>query len=66
MEELISNDDRELIQTSVYPTALKYQKTHFNRAIQELYLTDRAIAVSEETKTNFDMIFRFCVEKVGA
>lgn len=65
MEDLISNDDRELIQKSVYPTALKYQKTHFNRAVQELYLTDRAITVSDETKTNFDMIFMFCAEKLG-
>jgi energy-coupling factor transporter ATP-binding protein EcfA2 len=65
MEEVVSKNDRELIQRTVYPAATKYHKTHFNRAVQELYLTDRAIAVSDETKNNFELVFKFCAERLG-
>lgn len=66
MEQLISDDERLQIQSAAYPGAARYNKTHFNRAVQELYLTDRTVAISDETKTKFAKILSFCEMKLGA
>lgn len=66
MEQLVSEAERLLIQFSAYPDAPRYNKTHFNRAIQELYLTDRAVVISDDTKSKFEKILSFCETKLGA
>jgi ABC-type cobalamin/Fe3+-siderophores transport system ATPase subunit len=60
MEQLFSEVERLEMQTLCYPTALKYSKTEFNRAIQELYLKKTKVTViSQETISNFKNVFTF-------
>ncbi len=65
MEYLITSTDRITIQTQIYPTATKFNKTHFNRAIQEFYLTDQGAPVSIESKNNIEAVLHFCEQKLG-
>ncbi|AFZ59907.1 hypothetical protein H6G54_03220 [Anabaena cylindrica FACHB-243] len=58
-EELIK------IQMSVYPDGKTFKKTHFNRAIQELYVNNQQIELSKSTKDKFQKIFDFCTEKLA-
>ncbi len=60
MEFLIEEPDRLLIQHKAYPSAVKFNKTHFNRAIQELYLADQKVQVGHKTVSNFQKLFEFC------
>jgi hypothetical protein len=53
MEGLFTDDDRLAVQRLVFPSESRINKKHFNRAIQELLLTERKVSLSEETKTNF-------------
>ena len=67
-EFLLEEDERMKIQEIIYPTAQKFNKfnkTHFNRAIQELYLTNQPVELSGNTKEKFKKIFDFCVGKLG-
>lgn len=66
MEQLLSDTERLLIQTAAYPGTSTYNKTHFNRAVQELYLTDKAVAISDDTRAKFEKILAFCEMKLGA
>ena len=60
LEKLVSSADQHLIQNTVYPGATRFNKTHFNRSVQELYLTNRQLALSTDTKANFKKIIDFC------
>jgi len=64
MERLVSESDRMSIQSAVYPQAKTFKKAHFNRAVQELYLTDQHPLVSETTLGNFEKIISFCQAKL--
>jgi predicted ATP-dependent endonuclease of OLD family len=64
MEDLIQEKDRNLIQRSAYPNASGFNKTHFNRAIQELFLTDKKLNLSANTLTNFEKTIDFCSERL--
>jgi hypothetical protein len=61
MESLFTENERINIQTTIYPDSSKFNKTHFNRAIQELYLTDREVQLSEQTKSNFSKLIDICI-----
>lgn len=65
MEQLLSDSERMLIQAAAYPAASTYNKAHFNRAVQELYLTNKTIIISEDTKAKFEKIVSFCELKLG-
>lgn len=64
MESLLSNDDKLLIQKSIYHEVDVFNKTHFNRAIQELLIKKVEISVSDETKKNFNNLIAFLVNKL--
>jgi predicted ATPase len=65
MEYMLAEPDRLAIQQFAYPSASKYKKMHFNRAIQELYLIDRHITLSKETLENFKKLLDFCADKLA-
>lgn len=65
MEYLIDENERLLIQTTVYPAIKKYKKRLFSRAIQELYSINQAVALSLATKTTFEEMTKFCTVKLN-
>ncbi len=64
MESLIDPAERLAIQQSVYAATTKYAKKHFNRAVQELYLTSVHHTISIPTQNNFDAFMKFCEAKL--
>ncbi|MBD2566804.1 ATP-dependent nuclease [Anabaena lutea] len=64
-EFLFEKEEITKIQEIIYPSTQKFNKTHFNRAIQELYLTNKQVEISSSTKEKFQKIFNFCVGKLG-
>lgn len=64
MESLFTEAEKMKFQKISYPTGSTYNKKHFNRAIQEAYLTDNKITFSKSTRSNFEKIIKFCVEKL--
>ena len=67
MEYLIEDEDRKRIQTAIYtqPEGYSFNKTHFNRAIQELYLLKRGIEINENSRKSIEGILGFCADKLG-
>lgn len=64
LEFLLSEDERQRIQNSVYPSDTSFSKTHFNRAVQELFLTQRKHKLSSEGSEAFEKVFTFCARKL--
>lgn len=64
LEFLVEENDRSLIQNTLYPDAKQFNKTHFNRAIQELFLTKRKISLMQLTQERFEVILDFCEQKL--
>ncbi|CAN5855717.1 hypothetical protein BH24ACI1_BH24ACI1_20910 [soil metagenome] len=64
MESLIEKTDIVAIQSVAYPSTSKFNKTHFNRAIQELYLTNKKPKMSKVTVNNFQKLLKFCEQKL--
>jgi hypothetical protein len=62
-ERLFSETEKIAIQQSVFSTEMSCNKTHFNRAIQELLATRKVVALSAETKAGFVKLFEFCSSK---
>lgn len=63
MESLFTEAEKQRIQKISYPGA-QYNKKHFNRAIQEAYLTNKEINLAKSTKSNFEKVMKFCKEKL--
>jgi hypothetical protein len=53
MEKLFTTQDRDLIQRTCYPDSKSFNKTQFNRAVEELYLTKHEINLSPKSLENF-------------
>jgi hypothetical protein len=64
METLIPTGERLTIQQAAYPGDQKYHKTHFNRAVQEMYLTGQRPQISSTTLGSFEHILDFCRQKL--
>jgi hypothetical protein len=64
-EWLLEEAERLAIQTAIYPSSPSFNKTHFNRAVQELYLKPQAAEVSESTKKRFTKVLDFCESKMA-
>jgi len=64
MESLLEASDQNKIQKSAYPGATGFNKKHFNRAIQELYLTNQRLKLTARTIARFEKIFNFCSDKL--
>ncbi|MCA1620009.1 MAG: ATP-binding protein [Acidobacteria bacterium] len=66
LEYVLTEPDRMAVQQSVYPDSKRFNKTHFNRAVQELYLTDRIISLSPTTVNSFKKLLDFCSKQLKA
>jgi AAA ATPase domain len=64
MEKLIADADKISIQQFAYPHSTSYNKTHFQRAIQEALMLKRKLVLSDETKENFTELFKFIDQKL--
>jgi len=64
LELVLTEADRRIVQTAAYPDDTKFSKTHFNRAVQELYLRDMFPAVSDDAVTRFRTILTFLAERL--
>ncbi len=64
LEGLLSEDDRRRIQSSCYPDTAEFSKTHFHRAVQELYLKDKVTPISDESKGNTQRLLEFLCKKL--
>ena len=63
-EFLIQEEDRLQIQSITYPDSNKFNKSNFNRSVQELYLTKQQVHLSESTKSRFAKVIGFCNNKL--
>lgn len=63
-ESLFTETDKIGIQMMAYPDEKKYNKTHFNRALQELLITKNKYSLSQETKEKFEQLFGFIKAKL--
>jgi predicted ATP-dependent endonuclease of OLD family len=64
MESLLEASDQNKIQKSAYPGVASFNKKNFNRAIQELYLTNQQLKLTARTVAKFEKIFKFCSNKL--
>jgi len=64
LEDIIPINERLVFQRTVYPDSTEYNKTHFNRVIQEKYITKLKGSFSEETIENFSSILNFLDSKL--
>ncbi len=66
IERLITDDDKLRIQQAAYPDTTKYNKTHFQRATQELLMLDTKIPLSENSTANINMLLDFFQQKLSS
>lgn len=64
MEGLFTDSEKLKIQKQTYPTSGGFNKKHFNRSIQEAYLTDKKVVLTKSTKSNFEKIIKFCSDNL--
>lgn len=64
MEKLFDNSDILNFQKTCYPASTKFNKTHFNRAIQESLMNKKLFNFSQITKDNVSKILAFLQEKL--
>lgn len=65
LEYLFNKDELLSVQQRCYPDAKKYSKTQFNRAIQELFIKNEEVSLSNDTIQNFKTVFAFMLDKLG-
>ena len=63
-EDLFDEIDKKTIQEYYYPDEIKYSKKTFNRSIQELYINNIRIELTDKTKYNFNKALKFIVSKI--
>lgn len=63
-ESLFSADDKMLIQRIAFPESVKFEKSKFNTAIQELLINGQQLAISDESIQKFAKIENFITEKL--
>lgn len=59
MESILSNSEKLKIQQYIFPNSKRYTKNMYNKAIQELLMTNQKVPVSTEVKENFLKIYEF-------
>ncbi|MEJ2881652.1 ATP-dependent nuclease [Pedobacter sp. GR22-6] len=64
MEKLFLEDELLKFQKTTYPDTAKFNKTHFNRAVQENLAKKRKFEFSEQTQENFRKLLAFLVDKI--
>lgn len=66
MESILEQIDQNKIQQTVYKGSTAFSKKDFNRAIQELYLTNQSLKLTARTTARFTKILEFCSQKLNA
>lgn len=66
LEKLFENAEALKFQQTSYPDSTKYNKTHFNRTIQESLINKRDFNFSQEMKDNIEKILVFLTEKINS
>jgi hypothetical protein len=66
MEDMLDNDDLLNFQRTTYPDTSQFNKTHFNRTIQEKLINKQKFSFKKETTDKFDTIFNFLSAKLLA
>ena len=56
-------DDRLIIQKKVFSNDKRYNKGHFNKAVQEIFINNTEISLTKTTQNNFKAVFDFIQEK---
>jgi len=62
-EKLFSENERLQIQQKSFPEDTSFNKTHFNSALLELFISEELFVLSDATKENFKKIFEFIKER---
>jgi predicted ATP-dependent endonuclease of OLD family len=63
MEMLFELSDKLAFQQTAYPTVSAYNKTHFNRTIQEYLINKKSFAFSQASKDNIEKVLTFLESK---
>ena len=59
MERLFKPEDLTTIQSKAYPEIIDFSKSYFNRALQELFLTNKVVTVSQLSTDNITKLLTF-------
>lgn len=62
MEDLFEMNDKLKIIQQIFPLEVKYNKSKFNTALQDMFINKKPIDFSEKTLSNFKKIFLFLTE----
>src|SRR3989339_1359371 len=65
IEKLITQEDKLLIQKAAYPDTTSYNKTHFQRALQELLMLNTKLTLSDESVDNVNLLLKFLGQKIN-
>lgn len=65
-EGLFTDSEKLNIQKLAYPDTPSYNKKHFNRAIQELYLISKTPSVGASTSNKFKKLIEFCTSRLNS
>ncbi len=63
-EKLFEDSEALIFQQTCYPDSTEYNKTHFNRTIQESLINKKAFKFLPQTKDNFEKILSFLTDKI--
>lgn len=66
MERMFTVSEQLAIQQEAFPTATAFNKTHFARALQELTVTRRKVALSSATENDFALLLKALETKITA
>lgn len=66
LEGIFENGDALKFQMETYPMTTEYNKTHFNRSIQESLMNRVYFDFCDETCKNFDSILDFLTQRMGS
>ncbi|WP_316784181.1 ATP-dependent nuclease [Pedobacter frigiditerrae] len=59
LEKIFRQEELLAFQTLIYPDTTEFNKTHFNRAIQECLIKKTEFDFSQETRNNFNTLLNF-------
>lgn len=65
LEKLFEDSEALTFQQTCYPDSTKYNKTHFNRTIQESLINKKVFEFLPKTKDNFEKILLFLTDKIN-
>ncbi len=63
-EFLFTDDDRLKIQKTTFPDDTEYDKNHFNKAIEDIFINNKECELSEDTLNNFETVLKFIKDNI--